>query len=587
MKKQKAAVLPLEFIAAQLKESDDFPGTLGTLAFMLEDLLETCEESEIDTLFGLIRKAADARGYSADEAITEFKEALSTARKGRQERERQDKKVEQKKPNICVNDETLDTVADEAWKALLYTNKPVRLMQRSGEIVRVERDENGITVRELTVSKMRHEIARAATFYKTRAQDGMMLCFPPAELAADMLSVPVAPVPVLKRIVRCPVFNSEGQLETEPGYSEISRNFHAPPEGFEAMWVSPEPSLSEIAEAFEFFVDNVLIDFPFRSKSDRAAAVALWLQPFVREMINGPVPVYLLDSSMNGSGKSMLGECLLYPSQLKWPALVSEIGNPEEMEKLLSAILLTRDPIVFIDNISKSVASGIFANYITATTKKCRRLGKTEVIEIPVEQTWVMAGANIDLTNENARRSLQIRLEPNTGTPELRQNFKHPFLKRWIVENQRKLVWAAHTLIQYWIAQGKPAPKGRSLGSFESWHYVMGGILESIGVTGFLGNIEQFNAESNTERQGWTEFVGEWWSNYQDNRVSAKDLLSIAEGCDGLNIEATSERGRESRLGRALRANRQRIFSTYKIVRAGVIKGTASWKLELVTPDEN
>lgn len=584
MKRQKAAILPLDFISEQLKTSDDFPGTLASLAYMLEDLLASANNEETDQLLDLIHNIATSKGYDGPESIAEFRAAVDTARKGRASTGK--KREQSKQANIQVNNDNLDTVTNEAWKALLYTNAPVRIMQRAGEIVRVERDENGITVRELSVSKMRYEIARAANFYKARSDGGPVLCFPPAELAADMLSVPEAPVPVLKRIVRCPIFNENGILEMEPGYSETSRNYYAPPEGFQALWVSPEPSLDEVSQAFEFFVDNVLVDFPFRSKSDRAAAVALWLQPFVREMIKGPVPVYLLDSSMNGSGKSMLGECLLYPSQLKWPALVSEIGNPEEMEKLLAAILLTRDSIVFIDNISKSVASGIFANYITATTKKVRRLGKTEIIEIPVEQTWVMAGANIDLTNENARRSLQIRLEPNTGTPELRQNFKHPFLKKWIVENQQKLVWAAHTLIQYWISKGQPAPKGRTLGSFESWHYVIGGILECIGVSGFLGNIEQFNAESNTERQGWTEFVSEWWSNYEDNRVSAKDLLSIAEGCDGLNIEAASERAREMRLGRALRANRQRIFGTWRIVRAGVVKGTASWRLDLVTPDE-
>ena len=107
----------------------------------------------------------------------------------------------------------------------------------------------------------------------------------------------------------------------------------------EIIPASDNVTAEECQAAVRLIWDEVLVDFPLKGAADIAAAMALFIQPFVREMIAGPTPCFLLDSSMNGSGKTMLGEVLLYPSQLKWPSLISEIGSPEEMEKMLSSAL--------------------------------------------------------------------------------------------------------------------------------------------------------------------------------------------------------------------------------------------------------
>lgn len=480
-------------------------------------------------------------------------------------------------PLIEIFNRTLDELSSQAWDALKAANSPVRILQRAGDIVRIERDETGITAKQVTADKMRYEIARAAIWQKRHDYT-----LPPKEIAIDMLSGAEFSLPVLNRIIPVPIFSPNGTLETTHGYSPISNNFYSPAAGLNLLPAPERPTNRQVDEALSMLMDEVLVDFPFKSHADRAAAIALFLQPFVREMISGPTPCYLLDSSMNASGKSLLGELMLFPSQMKWPSLISEIGSPEEMEKLLSAALLTRDPICFIDNVNNKIASGVFANYVTATTKKCRRLGKSEILEIPVKQTWVMTGANLELTNENARRSIQCRLEPNTATPESRTGFKHEFIKEWVERNAADLIWAAHTIVNNWIASGRPSPKGKPLGSFERWYQVIGGILECAGVGQFLGNLEDFHADSNCERTAWTEFTQEWWDNYKEQRVSVKDLMPIAEGCDGLDLHGNTDRGRQTSLGKLMNRNRTRIFGNYKIQKVGAAKGQTQWLLSVI-----
>ncbi len=77
---------------------------------------------------------------------------------------------------------------------------------------------------------------------------------------------------------------------------------------------------------------------------------------------------------------------------------------------------------------------------------------------------------------------------------------------RWAREHRQVLVWGALVLIQAWIAAGRPAGRKR-LGSFESWSETMGGILEVVGVPGFLENQDKLRAQSDAQRAPWRTFV--------------------------------------------------------------------------------
>src|SRR4029434_2922310 len=82
--------------------------------------------------------------------------------------------------------------------------------------------------------------------------------------------------------------------------------------------------------------------------------------------------------------------------------------------------------------------------------------------------------------------------------------------------HRSELVWAALTLIQAWIAAGKPEGE-IVLGMFEDWSQVMGGILSVAGIPGFLANLHEFYDESDTEGTAWRAFAAAWWVKFGDD----------------------------------------------------------------------
>jgi len=193
--------------------------------------------------------------------------------------------------------------------------------------------------------------------------------------------------------------------------------------------------------------------------------------------------------------------------------------------------------------------------------------------------TWIVTGNNLQFSNEVSRRTIHIRMDARMERPWKRPetDFKHPALREWVVENRACLVWAVLTLVQNWIAQGRP--KGRTrLGSFEPWSEVIGGILECAGIKDFLANSERLHQLSDTETTLWTDFTARWWEAHHDIPVSASELVSCAEGFDLRD----NNRAAATRLGTLLREKLGCIFGGLQITGATERKGYPKWKLTRV-----
>jgi primase-like protein len=73
------------------------------------------------------------------------------------------------RPSINAGIQDLSVVTDKAWDALCHANDPPRLFLFGGLPIRIDNDENGApVVRELTPDRLRHEIARAAKWFKEK-----------------------------------------------------------------------------------------------------------------------------------------------------------------------------------------------------------------------------------------------------------------------------------------------------------------------------------------------------------------------------------------------------------------------------------
>ncbi len=484
-------------------------------------------------------------------------------------------------PEIMANRQNLHAITEETIKALKKSNDAEPYMFLRGGPVRIERDDNGyVATRELVPDRLRYELARIAKWYKLDKDGEREDAKPPMDVVRNILAAPSLPFPRLTSVVRTPTFASDGSLETATGYREKSRSYYDPNRAVDLMRVPNTPNQDDVSRAKNLILDELLGDFPFASDSDKAHAVSLLLLPFVRDMIHGPTPLHLIEASTQGSGKGLLADALLYPSLGESVGIMPPPRDDEELRKNVTSRLAEGWSAVLIDNVY-SLRSAILAAALTAETWTDRMLGKNETVSLPVRWAWVATGNNAVVSTDIARRSIRIRLTPAEENPWLRDNFKHPNLKEWAAEHRGDLVWAALTLVQSWVSAEMPAADIVPLGSFESWSRVMAGILQHVGIPGFLANIMEFYELADAENAAWREFVLTWWDEFGSRPVkTGEDLFEIAKNIDGFYLgDSPTEQGQKTAFGRQVAKHKDRVFGGYRIELAGTHRRAKEWRL--------
>jgi len=129
-------------------------------------------------------------------------------------------------------------------------------------------------------------------------------------------------------------------------------------------------------------------------------------------------------------------------------------------------------------------------------------------------------------------------------------------------------VWALLVLVQHWIGCGRPAFRTCTLGSYEAWAEVIGGILDTAGIEGFLANTDAFHARADAETTAWSDFIDAWWQAYPDRAVTVADLFSLAADFSPELLGEGSDRAQSTRLGRALAQRVDWIIGGRRLVEA-------------------
>jgi hypothetical protein len=135
--------------------------------------------------------------------------------------------------------------------------------------------------------------------------------------------------------------------------------------------------------------------------------------------------------------------------------------------------------------------------------------------------------------------------------------FKVADLRGWLTQERPRLVAAVLTLLRAWIEAGAPMWSGRPIGSFENWSLVIGGILETIGVPGFLGNRTELYERADPEREKWRAFFAVWHARHAEKPVGVGDVADLASECDVISEDT---RGARNALGRMIRGKCDRHF---------------------------
>lgn len=189
----------------------------------------------------------------------------------------------------------------------------------------------------------------------------------------------------------------------------------------------------------------------------------------MRRMVDGPVPLFLIDANEPGSGKGLLVDAGYLILTGRQAARTSNTTDDAEMRKRLTAIAMEADPLILLDNVAGRLGTPSLDSVLTTGRWKDRILGGNKQFDGPMTTIWVATGNNVTLQGDTPRRTCYIRLDSEVENPEDRENFRVKNLPKFVRQNRLPLLKYLLTIPLAWIAAGRPPQQLRPWGSYEGW----------------------------------------------------------------------------------------------------------------------
>lgn len=554
------------------QDQDEFLGALEPLLKNIVDLPPLKKSLYLDKIverFGVKKRPLAQTVKLVEKSMRHAKTAVDT---------------QDDRPTIRVDRKQLSEIIGEASNILVHTNQnrisdavasiPEEdsdlppLFQRAGTMVTLKSSPGcPPELTDVGEYSMFGYLARDANWIR-KVGDELMPVFPPKDVAHDLIAYPPGGIPRLDAVITTPIFGQKGNMVTTAGYHKEDHVWLHLDAGLDMPEVPKNPTPSDIQRALTLFVDDLFVDFPFVDQSDRTHALAALLLPFVRLMIQGCTPLHVIEAPSAGSGKGLISNLISIVATGKSCDGSTLPQYDDEVRKKITAELCKAQPLILLDNAREGsmLDSPSLASVLTSAFWTDRILGKSEMVTMPNLATWILTGNNPKLSMEIARRCVRIRIDPKRDRAWTRTGFKHDPITEWAKEHRTDLVHGALTLIQTWIVSGCPLGKKR-LGSYEHWAGVMDGIMDTIGVQGFLGNLEDLYEAADVEGSMWRDFVNAWWEEFRGQEVRIHMLNDL---CERLNLLEPvrgdrSPQSQNSRLGLALGGGRDRVYGSYRI----------------------
>ena len=442
---------------------------------------------------------------------------------------------ESTRESIRVNSRQHRHVLADCIRALRQWNaQEPCLFTRGDAIVQIVEVDDHPQIRPLNFSDMRKLMSKAADFYVVMEAGGnpengrLISTEPPAVFVQDMLhSRRELDFPGLVGVSELPFLRADGSVVEQGGYDPVSRLYYAPSPDLEIAPIPPHPDRQDAVDAVGQIID-VLREFPWVARS-LTNALGLLLTIMVRYVIDGCVPLFLVDATKPGSGKGLLTDvtCIICTGTTA-PVRAQPQGNRDEFRKAITASLSAGRSIIVWDNWEGTLNSPALAAAITTESWSDRPLGRTADITLPQRSTFLVTGNNIILGGDLARRCVPIKLDAASSRPWLGRKFTYPDLKQHVAENRGRLVWALLVIASAWYRAGRPSPQNSPiLGTFESWSRVVGGMLEFCGCSGFLDNCGELYESRDPAEQEWAAYLGALYDSFDDDEFTVAQLMRL------------------------------------------------------------
>ena len=418
-------------------------------------------------------------------------------------------------PEITVGVD-LERMTDAAIAALA---KDTRVYQRGGALVGVVTVQNGPTkrpekirrsdgaavIRALSAPTVRERMAASARWikYDGRKRDHVQVLPPEAVVGTVCARGEWGGVRPLVSVATSPSLKPDGTVLQSPGYDADTATLYWPSDSYAA--VADRPTLDDAHGALGA-IREIVCDFPFAKPEHESAWIAGLLTMFARPAIDGPCPLFAVDATTRGTGKSRLVDAAVRLCTGLDAPRTSLPDDDDEMRKRISALMLEGDAAVCLDNITRAIALPALDTVLTATTWKDRVLGTTATFSAPARAVWWATGNNLVLGGDLGRRTLHVRLESPLENPEERADFRHPELLRWVSENRTRLVASALTVLRAYMVAGAPY-QGSLWGSFEEWSRLIPGALVWAGAADPLASRASAEPAMDEEKRALTLLI--------------------------------------------------------------------------------
>jgi DNA polymerase I-like protein with 3'-5' exonuclease and polymerase domains len=394
----------------------------------------------------------------------------------------------------------------------------------------------------------------------------------------------------LQGISDIPIVRGDGTVVSDPGYDPDSQMLIRLDGSLSGIEVPEDPTSDQVKKARDLVMDEWLGDFPFPTDSDRANALGLVVTPVIRGLVP-VVPMAVVDGQQPGVGKNLLMDVIHTVHTGSTSSPMNFVDDAAEVRKQITSAFRTGARMFVFDE-AHEIEGTALAQALTASTWQDRILGVSTMAAFPNQVTWVSLGNNVQVRGDLARRVYRIAIRPSYDDPQDRPSdlFRHPGqsgldLLTWTRMHRRELVQAVLTLVRAWFAAGSPRAGNTSFGSFEAWERIVGGIVGTAGISGFLGNRKIWRSESDYDTQYWISHMLWLVDKFGDATFRTADVkreaMSDPSGFEAPpGLDDVADKRYSKALGEAYGRIRGRRYDGMRLERSGRTQRNVSiWKV--------